>query len=244
VRSFDYFGLDRRLLQIASPRFDEATRVVAGASDRRAAWEALVAAGLLPASWAASDRRTFTSAHGPRRREEPYPRALDAARIAGAAQLMVAVEELADRIAVALDPWGQPRPERIVWRLLPPGRLKQRWIRSIHAACEPMHLADLCATNSLSDTAAWSDAASLSSQRGRDAAQRVFAHDVAMHAAWRHAVDVGAEVPPGPFGQVLVPGEGYRPLRAPEALVGRSRRSPIRCRRSWRSGRRGACSPG
>jgi hypothetical protein len=75
--------------------------------------------------------------------------------------------------------------------------------------------------NAVNDTAAWDDAAQLSSQRGRNAAQRVFAHDVAMHAAWRHAVDVNAVVPPGPFGQVLVPGEGYRPLHAPEALVGR-----------------------
>jgi hypothetical protein len=247
VQSFDYVALHDRLLHLPMPRLPMMLDAIASAKDGRSAWEQLGAQNLVPAAWASDPRRIFLGPMGSRKYPQHHPiTPQHAAIVAAAIDTMQVVEELAWRIAEALEPWGQPIPRQIHWNLLPPGKWKQQQLRGVHALCDAMHLAGLHAGHGAYDgTVVWPVAATLSSKGGRNAAQRVFERDVSMHEDWTRAITANAKVPRGPFLRRLKNMQGdYVAVCIPEALVGRSIReladplSPLLA--IWEAG----CAPG
>lgn len=222
----DYASIDARLLCVHAPRLSDARRAVASVKEAEAAWEILQREGFVPASFVEPGQRFFAGLPGVRMIERPYPISRDdAACIAAATDVIVVVEALARRIVAALELWGQPPPRKIVWTVLPPGKVKQRQLRGAYGVCDAMHLAALHAGHASAgdDSTIWTAAAKLSAQRGRSAAQHVFAHDVSMHESWVRAVRARATVPWGPYLKRLDSGsKQYVPVCIPRSLVGRS----------------------
>lgn len=113
--------LVRRVLRPTRPKDAAARECARDARDVRELWESLVAREVVPAEWAASDRRAF---HAVNREVSEIPPTVDAAlALAADPAGIITAEASAREFAALLYEGRSGAPDAVVWSCAPPGTM-------------------------------------------------------------------------------------------------------------------------